>query len=658
MDFFQAQEQARQRSHLLIAYFLLAVLGIILALYLAFSLGLALVLSETEGQRISNFDWFSPLRFLGVAVVTGAVIGLATFFKIVQLRQGGGVVARSVGGRKLHADTTDFKERQLLNVVEEMAIASGTPMPEVYILDNEDSINAFAAGFSPNDAAVAVTRGALDRLSRDELQGVMAHEFSHILNGDMRLNIKLAGVLFGILILAMTGRILLHSMRFTAISRGGGRGGRGGGGAAIILAIILTAVALLVIGYIGVLFGRLIQAGVSRQREFLADAAAVQFTRNPDGIAGALKKIGGLSAHSAIQSGQAMNVAHMCFGSIEKRRPAFFSLATHPPLEKRIKAIDPHFDGKFTATGERPPKTEKRTQAGMHLDPAAPPPLPASRNPQERFQIMAGGLAAAVGAVGLEQVQAARQQIAAIPEKIRQARHDTAAARAVILSLVFDRDPESLMKQMQTVEGKAAPEVAKVIQDVALEVRKIPPELRFTVLEMMIPALYTLPPADYERFSKVLEQCILSDDKVDFMEFIIQRLVRKQVEPRIFPDTVDRAEVRFHSLHPLKDALQLLLSFLASKASGEAATEFEKATRRFSQLQGLQLVPAGDITFAELDQAVDRMAHAAFPIRKRFLDTCSDLVLEDGKVSLEEAEWIRLLSLSLDCPLPPLTPNT
>jgi len=357
MDFFQSQDQARNKSRLLVVYFLLAMTAIIVALYAVISVIFYYAAREAPGA-VPAFTLWDPLRFGGVFLVTVALIGLATLFKINQLRQGGNVVAKSVGGRKVHADTRDFKEQQLLNVVEEMAIASGTPMPEVFILDDETGINAFAAGFSPNDAAVAVTRGTLDTLSRDELQGVIAHEFSHILNGDMRLNIKLAGILFGILILAMSGRVMLHSMRFAAFRGRGSRGGRGGGGG-IIVAIMLTALALLVIGYIGVFFGRLIQAAVSRQREYLADASAVQFTRNPDGITGALRKIGGLAQHSTLGNGKAMNVAHMCFGNIEKRQPLFFSLATHPPLEKRIRAIDPQFDGKFPRVS--PAETDAKT---------------------------------------------------------------------------------------------------------------------------------------------------------------------------------------------------------------------------------------------------------------------------------------------------------
>lgn len=661
MDFFEAQDQARQKSHWLVLYFLAAVTCIILAIYIVVSF----IFFGTGEQESVGFSWFSPLRLVVVAGGTLLVIGLASFFKIVQLQQGGGVVARSVGGKKVHPETQDFQEQQLLNVIEEMTIASGAPMPEVYILENENGINAFAAGFSPNDAAIAVTRGTLDQLSRDELQGVIAHEFSHILNGDMRLNIKLGGILFGILVLAITGRIIMYALRFSGgrSSRGSGKGGGGG----LVLAIFLTGVALFIIGYIGIFFGRLIQAAVSRQREYLADAAAVQFTRNPDGISGALKKIGGFSQSSALENGKAMNIAHMCFGRIGKSEPMFFSLATHPPLVKRIQAIDPSFEGSFPKVqAATPEKKQKRKASGPQVSAfgqeseGQPPPLPPqSSTVESRFQVGKTKLSQSVGSLAPEQISRAREQINQIPRSIQLAKQDSGAARAVILALVFDRDPSSLLKQMNAVRQGAAPETADALQRLSIDVRKLPKALRLPVLEMMIPVLYQLPPFEYETFLEVLQQCVGSDRKTDFWEFVLLRLVRRQVEPRIYKKSVDQADIRHKSIRSIQPYAATLFNFLVRQSHADTSSQkelFESIRQQETEWSDMPWTDDRELNIENLGRALDELSHASFPLRKKILEISHESISQDETITIGEAEGLRLLSISLDCPLGALQP--
>src|SRR5690606_28971990 len=295
-------------------------------------------------------------------------------------RQGGSVVAGLLGGLPVNPATDDPDERRLVNVVEEMAIASGVPVPAIYVLPGEESINAFAAGYGVHDAAVAVTRGALKHLTRDELQGVIAHEFSHILNGDMRLNIRLIGLLHGLLLLALIGRVLLRS-------GGRSRGRRKEKGGSVQVALI--GLGLVLLGYIGVFFGKLIKAAASRQREYLADAAAVQFTRNPEGIAGALKKIGALGAGSRIVHPRAEELSHLYFAS--GLRSSFAGLfATHPPLVERIRRIDPSFSGDFEGVFEAAaarealaagPQEAQHGTAARHGAPARTPGVLDRRTP-------------------------------------------------------------------------------------------------------------------------------------------------------------------------------------------------------------------------------------------------------------------------------------
>ncbi|MDR1281201.1 MAG: M48 family metallopeptidase [Opitutaceae bacterium] len=360
MDFFEAQARARRRTVRLVVLFICAIAGLVAVGYFSTIAALrefvppdgdgytAGIGTDTTTVR-SIRSWWDPRLLAGIAAGTCAVVGLASLFKWTQLRSGGRAVADMVGGRAIDPRTTDLKERQLLNIVEEMALASGVPVPGVYVLDKEPAINAFAAGHTPEDAVVAVTRGTLDRLSRDELQGVVAHEFSHILNGDMRFNLRLTTVIFGILVIGLIGRMVLLSMRHARVRSSSSGGGKNNNGAGLVAVIVIVGLLLTVLGYIGYFFGRLIQAAISRQREFLADASAVQFTRNPQGITGALKKIGGFAEGSRLQSGRSEQIGHFFFAQ------GFLSgLAgiwdTHPPLAERIQAID---------TGSRPKQAEE-----------------------------------------------------------------------------------------------------------------------------------------------------------------------------------------------------------------------------------------------------------------------------------------------------------
>jgi len=346
MDFFAAQDEAHRRTKWLVVYYLIAVACMVVSIY-AVVVSLFFV-GRQKGIDLGMGDgWWMPQVFVYVVGGTLMIIFFSSMFKIGTLKGGGAAVAQSLGGVKVTGNTKDPLEKQYLNIVEEMSIASGVPMPEVYVMRHEAGINAFAAGFSINDAVVAVTRGCLENLSRDELQGVIAHEFSHILNGDMRLNIRIMGILFGILVIAIIGGGIVRSMLYTRSSS------RKEGG----MPIALFGFALMIIGYVGVFFARLIQSAVSRQREFLADASAVQFTRYPDGIAGALKKIGFVAGGSNITSEHANETAHFFFASgFSSFWQSIF--ATHPPLPDRIRAIDPGWDGKFKSSARRRKKVE------------------------------------------------------------------------------------------------------------------------------------------------------------------------------------------------------------------------------------------------------------------------------------------------------------
>ena len=376
MDFFQHQEVARRSTRRLIFLFALAVLCVVVAVNIV---GAAIYFSFVVPAGRAWVPASLPNGFfLTNTIVVLGLIGGGTVVEMSALSSGGDAVAKMVGARPVDPSTHDLLDRRLLNVVEEMAIAAGIPVPRVFVMDDENTINAFAAGHSINDAVIAVTRGTLTRLNRDELQGVVAHEFSHVLNGDMRLNMRLIGVLFGLMVVAMAGRFLLEIAGRT-------RGGSGRGSGGVLAALFLAGITLWVLGYIGVFFGRLIKAAVSRQREFLADAAAVQFTRNPEGLSGALNKI---AEHgSALATAHAPEAAHFFFANGLGGFTAGL-LSTHPPIEERIRRLAPHL-----AAPRGPPSVQ-----ACAADPAIM--LPSQRDPNIGHKVRAGTVIARLTTCG------------------------------------------------------------------------------------------------------------------------------------------------------------------------------------------------------------------------------------------------------------------
>ena len=504
MDFFARQEQSRRTSRTLVGAFLLAFIVVALATTAVVAAGLRLY-TENNSLFLGTENWRQWLDghgglVLSVALGTFGLMVVASLSRAATLARGGGHVARMLGGTRVTGEGSDPLERRLVNVVEEMALASGLPVPEVYVLQQEAGINAFAAGLSPGDAAIAVTRGALEHLERAELQGVIAHEVSHILNGDMRLNQQLIGLSFGILVLSLVGRWLLRSARYT----GGGRRGRNNGGVAAALAI---GVALLVIGGIGVLLSRLIKAGVSRQRESLADASAVQFTREPEGLAGALKKIGGYSAR--IVSVDTEEVAHMLFE--RGTRPLSGWFATHPPLLERIRALDPGFDPR---------------------DLPAPSPLPAARRVDTVQSASAAGLAAAAAptASPLERAgeiaaPAGRALREAVPDEVYHATRSHDSSLLVAVALALSSDEPTRRQQLAIVERQLGATRADLARRLFDEIAPSP-ELRLPVLELALPTLRQRPREQLAYLSELLVRVQELEKTPRLFDFVLVRVLK------------------------------------------------------------------------------------------------------------------------------------
>lgn len=631
MNFFERQAAARRNSSRLILLFGLAVFGIVLAV--DFAAWVVYPATDDPGE-IGALLVFCTLLTLGV-------IGLGSLYRVASLRGGGESVALQLGGTPITADTTDFNLRRLRNVVEEIAIASGVPVPKIYVLEHEAGINAFAAGYSPSDAVVAVTRGALDRLNRDELQGVIAHEFSHILNGDMRLNIRLMGVLFGILMLGLIGRKILQHGRFTGRNKGAG-------------AMLVAALIAMTVGYVGVFFGRMIKAGVSRQRELLADASAVQFTRQATGLAGALKKIGGLDEGSKLnERNDAEEVSHMLFGDGVGFSGLF---ATHPPLLERIQALEPQFRPENLAALQQrwianPPNgMEEDLQLGLVATGNA-------RLPSEdaTFAVTPPMVVAQVAHPAADDYRRADAIAETIPAAVRALAGRRDEVMPLLLALLLDDDRRLQALQREEIAarlGMAMAEHAKEIR--AQHLADLHPALRMPLASVAFPELRLRPRPELDVFLDTVHAIVNTDGRVSLFEYCLGRLLQVQLRESLDPSR--HARFGRSKLSDVRSDIATMLCVVA-----QCGQEGAEAAQR-AYLAGIQRVlPSEHLPYLPRKQgalALDTVwqpLDALDPLGKQALvEGLVATVGHDGTVTVAEAELLRTICAALHCPLPPM----
>ena len=633
MDFFAQQARVRGSSRRLVALFVLAVVAIVATIDAA--VWLTMGHRPVDGEpAVSNL----PLLFASSLVVL-AGIGFSSLFRIMSLSDGGKSVAESVGAVPVPPDTTDPKRREVRNVSEEVAIADGVPVPDIYVMADEPGINAFAAGYSASDAAVCVTQGCLDHLSRDELQGVIAHEFSHVLNGDMRLNIRLMGLLFGILVLAIVGRRVIWF--------GGGRSSRRDGGGQVWM----IGLALIVVGYIGYFFGRLIQAAVARSRESLADASAVQFTRQTDGIAGALKKIAILSEGSRLQAANKQEVAHMLFGEAGSYSALF---ATHPPLLQRIQALEPGFREQDLV------QLAASMQRAAETPPAAPPAVspatqlgvPGMRLPPVLPAVLAGAAAVGNGA-GAPAFQHAAAVQQAIPATLTAAVQQPESALCVMLALALSLEAELQPAQRRIVADAFGDDVQRTVQAQAVELATLAPIARLPLVALAFPALKQLPDGRQQTLLGALDDLVKVDGRVDLNEYCLARLLRIQLQEARQPR---RAPIDgLKKLPACRDSVILVCTVVAAAGCSD-----EASARRAWLLAMQQAFPGEAIEWspppaawqAPFERALDDLDGLSPVAKELMIQSLLSAIQADGMVSEEEAELLRMICVSLHCPIP------
>jgi Zn-dependent protease with chaperone function len=638
MNFFEQQRCARQRTWVFVLLFTLAALAVMAVTDVVVLAAVSIFLFKAQ-VSLTPSAWLAthPQALVWTSLATLVAIGAAILYRLASLSSGGGALARELGGVLAGTDTQDPRQRLLVNVVEEMAIAAGVPVPDVYVLENEAGINAFAAGFSTSDAAIAVTRGALESLTRDELQGVIAHEFSHILNGDMRLNTRLIGVTFGILVIALTGRMILRGMAQTRV-RGSGRSG-----GSVVVAALAVGVALTVVGYIGVLFARLIKAAVSRSREALADASAVQFTRNPAGLASALKKIAAMPLRATLTSAESEEVSHMLITDGEGLLGSLF--ASHPPIIERIRALDPRFDPSELAHIRLAPMTAAPAPAA--LAPVAPPAL-------EHIPISPLAVVAAVGNPGGGALQAAAQQHADMPPVLLDAAHSPQEAVGLVLALVLSPDMEVRGRQLASIRKYLNADTTTRVEMFAKQLARIGLGNRLPLLELAFPALRRRPAAQLRTLIMLVEELLRADGRISVLDYAFSRLLRMHLGEALAPRVAMRSPHPAPKLLALRVEAQTLFSVMALAGNDdklEARAAYDAGMRRLLPMGAPDYAPPAPWIDA-LDQALARLDQLPPLIKQQLIEALVLTVSQDQRVTLGEAELLRTVCAGLHCPLP------
>ena len=626
MDFFTEQDQARKRSKWLVVLFCIAVISIALSVFFVLSYLL---------QPSWNLFWLSGAGTIGVVI-------LASLGRIASLSSGGSAVADSLGGQLICPSTSDPLKRRIINIVEEMAIASGTPVPPVYLMD-EKGINAFAAGNSVNNAVVGITRGCAEKLNREQLQGVIAHEFSHILNGDMRLNIKLTGLIFGIVFLSRIGEILMRVAAFSGVGR---RRKKDDG----TVAILALGVLLFVLGLVGGFFGSIIRAAVSRQREFLADASAVQFTRNPDGISGALKRIGGFSAGSKIETANASDFSHMFFSSALS---SIFS--THPPLEKRILKIEPNWNASYPKTDKIAEKIDSQSEqiAGLagasSFNTSAPIESPLSEEINKTVNsdhVFEGPTSA--------NLEYARSLLSGIPTQLLELSREPFGARCVIFALLLDSADEGIRKeQAQLIRSHLEKDTDTLTLKVFSDCESISCLEKFALIEECASPLRELSPRQLVEFTTVINGLIIMDQKIDLFEWSLQKVIFHQLALETGSSKHDP-----HGSRSISNSVRECLPFLGALAhyggrEMDASASFQSGLVKLGGKSSLSLPPIEKCGIDDLENALVTLVKLSASAKRNFLSACLATAQHDHQISEVEFLILRGLAASISCPIGP-----
>lgn len=676
-DFFAKQSYERQRTRRLVLLLLLAVTTVVAVTDLVVTLGVTLLFDAY------HLPWlFHPLWMTAILVA----MTLSALWRQFQLRGGGESVAKMVGARQLMRHVESLEERRLLNIVDEMAIASGVVVPSVWVMDGEAAINAFAAGYSPNQAVIVVTHGMLTQLSREELQAVIGHEFSHILNGDMRLNVRLIGILAGLAVIGQGGKggiglllaipaMFLGVIGFFSFKIMDWFGERLKGWRAIIWLpvffivasplmllmlgllyvmvmgdilggkiVLLLSALIVVLGYVGAIFGRLIRAAVSRQREFLADASAVQFTRNPDGLVSALERMRRVDG-SLINNALAGEMSHMFFS--EAISTLFFEnwFATHPSIEERLTRLTGHAPEPLP---EKSPETVQSKQRKTRSVPQAAAAGLGVAQPQAKGST-AKTTPLPTGTATPQHMEQAVRLIAAMPPSLRQLINTPQGARTAVYAYLLSPDTQTRAIQAMALSETDDAAVMVNLDDLIARLRELGAAARLPVLCMATPALRQMDQPARDIFLLTVNKLVTADSQVSLDEFVISTILRRQLSPT--SSGTDRVQHR--DLKSVKADAWLLLASIAGAGGSEPATQINALARGAARLGFSEESPTvARFDAAALSSALDRLRQLK-PLKKHDLMlACVETASTDGQLQVAEVELLRSIAMAMDGPLP------
>ena len=661
MNFFEQQDQARRRTTWLVVLFLLSIACVALSFY---GLALFVIVPQAQDHGAKGAEiWWNPQIFMEITGAVCLIIFLGAGVQRLRLGGTGKSVAEALGGQPLQGATENADEQKLRDVVDEMAIASGMPVPPIYILQ-EDAINAFAAGKNPQDAVLGFTRGAITQLNRDELQGVTGHEFSHIAHKDTRLNLRIACVVAGVMLIALIGRVMLQvAGRIATAPRMSSKKDDRGGAA---LAFVAVGLGLLIVGGIGAFFGRLLQAAVSRQREFLADASAVQYSRNPAGISSALRKIGGLP-FTAIQSPAASGLNHFFFSkSINSW------LSTHPPLPERIHRIE---QGGFISdvvgqsSGATPMDSigaisnSGNLAAGFVGDDAPRVSSDSANNPAEFHPVFRAAThadgrpltrddvfkATVSRVIPQESLDEARVLLKKIPEAVQVAAREPLDVQAVLLLLVTDPKNEN-RNQVRALALKQLGESVVACWDrLASSMLELPDEIRLVVLDLCVPTLTQLTKQQYVAFRTTLTAAMRSDSQIDLFEWMTRIVLTRRIETR-FGAMSQKKPTR--SMQECSQEMRIVLGTLArAGGSDHSARAFDLGTAA-CELNALAFPSAAECALDALHISLEVLDALAPGDRKLLAKALVCVAAADNVYNTQELLLLRAFAYRLDIHLP------
>jgi Zn-dependent protease with chaperone function len=685
-QFFERQEVQRSQTRLLVAGFIAALLAVVAVINLVVVLGVGESPAVVWGREPMVFFWVS-------AIVVVVILG-ACWHKSSQLRAGGAVVARSLGGIHINNKDGDLARQRLVNVVEEMAIAARVRKPQVFILPDEPGINAFAAGHSPDEAAVAVTQGALDNLDRDQLQAVIGHEFSHILNGDMKINMRLTAWIFGLFVITDLASRVMNSRR--------------GGKDAARLKMI--AFAIFIAGSVGMIAGRLLQAAVSRRREHLADASAVQFTRNPQALQSAFIVMAAHAEGTRLNHAGSADVAHMFFAG---SAPSWANkvggkwFATHPPIEERVQAIDNRVtplrfrtlvsderrklkskakaaaaesasaaaDGAApaaaasgatsgaapVATGDRLPMME----LGARIDatpvaeasPAVAEPPPSSPGHSGSTLSLAATMPFGVPAIAGRtpppdplRNRLSTDQQAQVQSFVARVEGSLLSVQATFVAVLLAPEPAKARLQLTRLAPLLGIELLKESQALMPHVNALAPPARIAVFVDLLPVLESLAPEHRKRLRAAARAFAPTIGGGDMLRFSATRVLDKKLAK-------PAPEAPPVPLPDRSDGVCMLYAALAQCRFG-AGKQGQNSYRAglMGMLPPQKWAPFPDalLTPADIDAALAKVAQVHPTGKRAFSDGLARVISVGGRLTVPQVELLRGICLIVECAVPVL----